>query len=470
MCKSRKQQKNEGVQLEIFSKRMGSPAGPADAGSGLRSATGVELDSRLRDQQRRTIQLIDAIADPANLAKAYQQVARNAGGPGVDGETVEELATRLSAELPNIGSQLREQKWNVAPVKKVLIPKASGGKRMLGVPTVRDRMVQQAIHQKLSPIYEPYFSPYSYGFRPGRNAQQAIRQAAEYVREGYSWVVDMDLEKFFDKINHDRLMSRLAKAITDKRLLRLIDQYLKAGMMHDGLMEQRVAGTPQGGPLSPLLSNIILDELDWELSRRGLRFCRYADDCNIFVGSRKAAKRVMESVNEFIEGTLKLKVNRNKTGVRRCEEVTFLGYTIQREGRIRAADKSIRRLKAKLRILTQRNRGVAFSELIRQINAVIRGWTNYFRLATCWLSSIRELDGWLRRKLRCYRLKQCGRVYTVYKLLRTLGIKKQRSWNVVIYSQGWWHMSNRMAVTQAMNLSWFDRQGLESLYRRMNPP
>jgi group II intron reverse transcriptase/maturase len=338
---------------------------------------------------------------------------------------------------------------------------------MLGIPTVKDRMIQQAIHQEINRYYEPWFSEHSYGFRPGRNAHQAIRQASAYIAEGKEWVVDIDLEKFFDKINHDRLMQRLSKGIGDKRLLRLINAYLKAGMMSDGLMEQRVAGTPQGSPLSPLLSNIVLDELDRELESRGLSFCRYADDCNIFVRSRKAGERVLNSLTNFIEEKLKLKVNLNKSGVRHCSEVKFLGYTIIQEGKIRVADKTIERFKSKVKELTKRNRGVKFEQIVKELNVMITGWANYFHLANCWLSSIKELDRWIRRKLRCYRLKQCGRKHTIVKLLQSMGIAKTTSWNIAMYSQGWWAMSNKMAVNKAMGLKWFSQMGLRSLQTSM---
>lgn len=338
---------------------------------------------------------------------------------------------------------------------------------MLGIPTVKDRLVQQAIHQQVNRYYDPHFSEHSYGFRPGRSAHQAILQASRYIAEGKKWVVDVDLEKFFDQINHDRLMQRLSKGIGDKRLLRLINTYLKSGIMDDGLVEQRTAGTPQGSPLSPLLSNIVLDELDKELESRGLSFCRYADDCNIFVGSRKAGERVLASITVFIEKRLKLKVNREKSGVRRCSDVKFLGYTLLPDGKIRVADKSIDRLKSKVRKLTQRNRGVKFERIVRELNSVIVGWAGYFRLANCWLSTIRDIDGWIRRKLRCYRLKQSGRKYSTYKLLRSLGIPENTSWNVVIYSQGWWAMSNKLALNQAMSPVWFAQAGLYSLYAEM---
>jgi group II intron reverse transcriptase/maturase len=320
------------------------------------------------------------------------------------------------------------------------------------------------MHQELNRYYEPIFSESSYGFRPGKSAHQAITQASKYIQEGKEWVVDIDLEKFFDKINHDRLMQRLSKGIGDKRLLRLIKAYLKAGMMDDGLVEQRIAGTPQGGPLSPLLSNIVLDELDKELEERGHRFCRYADDCNIYVNSRKAGERVMASIVDFIEKKLKLKVNHEKSGVRHCSDVKFLGYTLLPEGGIRVADKSIDRLKDKVREITRRNRGDKFETVINELNAVIRGWTNYFKLANVWLTNFRDLDGWIRRKLRCYRLKQCGRRYTIFKLLRSLGIPEGKSWNAIMYSQGWWQMSKKTAVGHAMDPNWFAQQGLQSLW------
>jgi len=380
----------------------------------------------------------------------------------------EELRQWLGKHINTLRETLLTEKYEVSAVRKVEILKPEGGNRVLGIPTVKDRLIQQAIHQELSRYYEPVFSESSYGFRPGRSAHLAIEQATKYIQEGKEWVVDIDLEKFFDKINHDRLMQRLSKGIGDKKLLRLINAYLKAGMMDDGLTEQRVAGTPQGGPLSPLLSNIVLDELDKELESRGHSFCRYADDCNIYVRSRKAGERVMTSIVDFIEKKLKLKVNKAKSGVRHCSDVKFLGYTLLPEGGIRVADKSIDRLKDRIREITRRNRGVKFEEVIRELNATIIGWTNYFRLANIWLTTFRELDGWIRRKLRCYRLKQCGRRYTIFKLLRSLDIPEGKSWNAIMYSQGWWQMSKKAAVGQAMDLNWFAQYGLQSLYLRMN--
>jgi group II intron reverse transcriptase/maturase len=262
-------------------------------------------------------------------------------------------------------------------------------------------------------------------------------------------------------------MQRLSKGIGDKRLLRLIKSYLTAGIMSNGLVEQRISGTPQGSPLSPLLSNIVLDELDKELEKRGHSFCRYADDCNIYVKSERAGQRIMASLIKFIEQKLKLKVNRKKSGVRHCSKVKYLGYTILPGGGIRVSDSSISRLKDKIRSTTKRNRGVKFSQVIDELNTQLRGWANYFRLADSWLSAFRSIDSWIRRKLRCYRLKQLGRKYTIFKFLRNLGIAENRSWGVVMYSGSWWNMSNRKVVNEAMGLRWFAQNGLQPISIQM---
>lgn len=467
MRKDNKQQKKApGAQLKIFSKT-GEPLKGSVDGIDKPLSHGVELSSRLESQRTLTRNLLEKIVDYENLKRAFAQVRANDGGSGVDGMAVEELRQWLGKNLNNLRDDLLNEKYAASPVRKVEIPKPTGGTRMLGIPTVKDRFIQQAIHQELSRYYEPHFSEHSYGFRPNRDAGQAILQAAEYIKEGKEWVVDIDLEKFFDKINHDRLMQRLSKGIGDKRLLRLINAFLKAGMMEGGLTEQRISGTPQGGPLSPLLSNIVLDELDKELETRGHSFCRYADDCNIYVKSKKAGERVLVSITEFIEKKLKLKVNMAKSSVRHCSDVKFLGYTLLSGGGMRVADQSIARFKGKVRDITKRNRGVEFSQVIKELNVVIRGWSNYYRYANKWLATIRDMDGWIRRKLRCYKLKQCGRRYPIYKMLRSLGIAEGTSWNVVMYSQGWWNMSNKEAVAQGLNLKWFALQGLQSLSVRM---
>lgn len=468
MRKDKEQQKKEEwQQLKLFSPSV-EPANTVGSRTTKGKRSGVELSSRLEQQRALTKNILERVVDYGNIDKAYRKVNANKGIGGIDGMDTGELRTWLGNHFQLLQGQILSGTYQVAPVRKAEIPKPNGGVRMLGIPTVKDRLVQQAIYQELSHYYEPYFSEHSYGFRPGRNAGQAILQASEYIAEGKGWVVDIDLEKFFDKVNHDRLMQRLGKGIGDKRLLRLINSYLKSGIMIDGIVEQRVQGTPQGSPLSPLLSNIILDELDMELEKRGLSFCRYADDCNIFVSSKKAGERVLKSITQYIEKKLKLKVNREKSGVRRCSEVEFLGYTILQDGKIRVADASVKRLKMKIREITKRNRGARLDQIIKELNSVIIGWTNYFNLANSWLTTFRDLDSWIRRRLRCYRLKQCGRKYTIYKFLRSLDIPEGTSWNVVMYSQGWWGMTSKVAVNKSMNLEWFARKGLQSLMTRMS--
>jgi RNA-directed DNA polymerase len=331
MCKERLQQKNEPCEQLTFFGKDGEPVLDSAGGTCRIRETGVELSSRLEQQRTLTQNILEKIVDYGNLNRAYRQVESNHGSSGGDKMEVEELREWLGGHLRELQASLLKETYEAGAVRKIEIPKPEGGTRILGIPTVKDRLIQQAIHQELNRYYDPYFSQYSYGFRPGRSARQAILQASSYIAEGREWVVDIDLEKFFDKINHDRLMQRLGKGIGDKRLLRLINQYLKAGMMAGGVTEQRLWGTPQGSPLSPLLSNIVLDELDRELEKRGLCFCRYADDCNIFVRSRKAGERVLASITDFIERKLKLKVNRAKSGVRHCSNVKFLGYTTMPE-------------------------------------------------------------------------------------------------------------------------------------------
>ncbi len=396
MSKSRRQQKRgEVIQLSLFDNS--NPDYHQAGGTGARKDTGVELLSQLERQRVLTGNLLESVMDYGNLHKAYQQVYKNGGKGGVDGMEVGELGMWLQKNVREIREEVLTERYRPEAVKKVMIPKPNGGERMLGIPTVKDRLLQQSIHQVLNRYYDPLFSESSFGFRPGRSAHQAIEQACVYVKSGKEWVVDIDLEKFFDKVNHDRLMQRLSKGIGDKRLLRLIKTYLRAGIMTDGLVEQRTAGTPQGSPLSPLLSNIVLDKLDKELEKRGHEFCRYADDCNIYVNSKRAGERVMESLINYIEQKLKLKVNRKKSGVKHCTQVKFLGYTILPGGDVRVSDVSIKRLKDKIREVTKRNRGVKFEQVIKELNTVIRGWANYFHLANRWLSTIRDIDGWLRR-------------------------------------------------------------------------
>lgn len=463
-----KGQKNEVSQLKLFNVQAGELTENSDSGTGARTLNREELLSVLEKQRTLTENLIERIVDDGNLMRAYKQVAKNDGSSGVDGMELNELREWLGRNIQKLQQELLSVQYVVSPVRKAEIPKPEGGKRMLGIPTVKDRLIQQAIHQELNRYYDPLFSKSSYGFRPGKSAHDAIVKASEYIKDGKEWVVDIDLEKFFDKINHDRLMQRLSKGIGDKRLLRLIRAYLKSGIMDHGLTEQRMAGTPQGGPLSPLLSNIVLDELDKELESRNHSFCRYADDCNIYVRSKKAGERVMASMIDFIENRLKLKVNREKSGVRHCSDTRFLGYTLMSDGGIRVADKSIIRLKYRIREITKRNRGVRFEIIIKELNAVIIGWSNYFKLANRWLATFRSLDEWIRRKLRCYRLKQCGRRYSIFKFLHSLDIPENKCWNAIMYTQGWWHLSSKVATSHAMNLNWFHKVGLQSLSVRMS--
>lgn len=453
--------------MELFTKQEKKPMLTEAERINGSQTIGAELLSRFQKEQALTQNIMERIVEHANLNKAYYQVVSNQGSSGVDEMDIEDFRQWYPSNIESLRKALLEEQYEVSAVRKVEIPKASGGKRVLGIPTVKDRFIQQAIHQQLSLHYEPYFSDGSYGFRNGRSAHQAIEKASDYIQEGKEWVVDIDLENFFDKISHDRLMQRLSKTVSDKRLLRLINAYLKAGMMEGGLIEQRISGTPQGGPLSPLLSNIVLDELDRELEIRHHSFCRYADDCNIYVKSRKAGERVMESIVEFIEKKLKLKVNRLKSGVKHCSQVKFLGYTIMSKGKIRVADKSIENFRNKIREITQRNCGVKFEGVIRELNQLLRGWTNYYRLANAWLKNIYDIDCWIRRKLRCYRLKQCGRKYTIVKFLRSIGCPEQKCWNVAMYSQGWWNMSKKTAVGHSMNIKWFEQHGLLSLTKML---
>ena len=379
MRKGRVQRKNKNsCQLELFDRLRGKPAGLPPSGTGEGKTVGAELSSQLERERALTSTILERIVAYGNLNRAYQRVVQNDGSSGVDGMDRKGFRQWYEENFQEIGNRLLREEYEVSPVLKVEIPKPTGGKRMLGIPTLKDRFIQQAIHQELSKHYEPYFSENSYGFRPGRNAHQAIEQAAEYIRTGKEWVVDIDLEKFFDKINHDRLMQRLSKRIGDKRLLRLIKAYLKAGMMEGGLIEQRLSGTPQGGPLWPLLSNIALDELDKELENRGHSFCRYAEDCNIYVGSKKAGERVMESIISYIEKKLKLKVNRSKSGVRHCSMVKFLGYTVMPRGKLLSNGKQLVKQHQSLRWLDSQESKMLSSETMwtkiydRKISAEFR--------------------------------------------------------------------------------------------------
>jgi len=351
------------------------------------------------------------------------------------------------------------------PVKEVLIPKPGGGTRRLGIPTVLDRFIQQAIQQVLSPIYDSTFSDHSYGFRPYRRAHQAVEQAKRYIAGGYEWVVDMDLEKFFDRVNHDILMGKLAGRIGDKRVLRVIRRYLQAGIMVNGVVQERWEGTPQGGPLSPLLSNILLDELDKELERRGHRFCRYADDANIYVKSKRAGERVFASIEEFLYKRLKLRVNREKSAVARYHERGFLGFsfTSGKTLKVKATEKSLDRFKDRVRGITRRSRGISLTQVIEELREYLRGWIGYFRLVET-LSVFQDLDGWIRRRLRCFVAKQwIKNCRTRYRNLIRLGVNDEQARMVAASRKGPWAMSNMKPLKIALSNRFFAGKGFLGL-------
>lgn len=411
------------------------------------------------------INLMEKICCKANLNQAYKRVKANKGAPGIDGLTVDELGTWIRDHKEQLIQSLLDGNYKPQPVRRVMIPKPGGGERQLGIPTVVDRLIQQAILQVLEPIFEPKFSNYSYGFRPNRSAHDALKQAKEYVEEGYNYVVDMDLEKFFDRVNHDILMSRLARVIGDKRLLKIIRGYLTAGIMQDGVVMSRYEGTPQGGPLSPLLSNVLLDDLDKELERRGHKFCRYADDQNIYVRSEQAGLRVYESVKKFLEKKLKLRVNEEKSAVAKVSERKFLGYCIENDGRLTVAKTSLARAKDKVRKLSWRSRGRSLEHVIKDLNLYLTGWLNYYRLSDT-MPLWRRLDSWIRRKLRCYKVKQLKGGKSLAKFLRGHGISDRESQQVSSSGKGWWRISRIPALHRALNIAWFKTQGLVCLEDR----
>src|SRR5437868_6469565 len=382
--------------------------------------------------------LMEQVCDPQNIVRAYRRVRSNKGKPGVDGMTVHQLADWLRENSAALTASLLDGTYRPQTVRGVQIPKPGGGQRQLGIPTVADRLVQQMMLQVLSPIFDPTFSNSSYGFRPGRDAHRALEQARKYVaQEGREFVVDLDLEKFFDGVNHDILMSRIARRIGDKRLLLIIRRFLQAGLMQDGVCVARDEGTPQGGPLSPLLANLLLDDLDQLLDSRDHRSCRYADDCNIYVRSLAAGQRVMASVTRFLEGKLKLRVNREKSAVAPVGERKFLGHRLLLNGKLGISPHSVKRAKERIRQITRRNRGVSFAQVIVELNLFLIGWLIYYRLAACRFE-LQCLDEWIRRKLRCYRLKQCKRGKSVARFLQRLGASPSLAHRVASSGKGWW--------------------------------
>lgn len=412
--------------------------------------------------------LMEAVVAAPNMRQALKRVKSNQGSPGVDGMTVRELAGYLREHWSRLRQELLEGRYQPQPVRRVEIPKPGGGVRQLGIPTVLDRLLQQALLQVLSPLYEPTFSSHSYGFRPGKSALQALAAAREHVAAGHTWVVDLDLEKFFDRVNHDLLMGKLAQRLEDRRVLRLIRRYLQAGVMLQGVVMERHEGTPQGGPLSPLLANILLHDLDRELERRGHRFCRYADDCNIYVRSRRAGERVLASVRGFLERKLRLRVNEAKSAVARPRERKFLGYRIIRqrgEARLNVAPASLKRAQDTIRAITKRHRGVSVERMLRELATFTDGWMGYFWQART-PSIFQHLDEWARRRVRCFIWKQWKtRRHRAQELLRA-GIGPWLAWGTAYDGPGLWRAAGSPALTQALTNARLKQLGYHSLHER----
>ena len=411
---------------------------------------------------------LERILSRENLLLAMKRVISNKGSHGVDGMTVYELKQFLQMNWIRIREGIFNNEYKPMPVRRVEIPKPSGGTRLLGIPTVLDRFIQQAIAQELNLIYDENFSENSFGFRPRRAAKDAIKKAESYINEGYRWVVDIDLEKFFDKVNHDILMYKLSKDIKDKRVLKLIRKYLQSGIMINGIVVSNEEGTPQGGPLSPLLSNIMLDELDKELEKRGHRFCRYADDCNIYVKSKRAGERVMENITSFIEGKLKLKVNINKSAVERPWKRKFLGFTLGimfGKAYSSISKQSLKKHKDKLREILSRSNPMTLEQRIIKLNQVNIGWINYYGIAKCKGIAV-QLDKWIKLRLRMCIWKQWKKVKTRYKNLKKLGLNHYQAIKFANTRKGYWRVANSDILTTTLTNQFFNDLGLKSLTRQ----
>ena len=434
-----------------------NPSGPGGAPSYATAREGKDTCSQGN-------LLMERVVERNNMFKALHRVESNRGACGVDGLEVKDLRHYLREHWLTIREQLLGDNYRPSPVRRVEIPKPEGGVRMLGIPTVIDRLIQQALLQQLTPVFDPDFSDNSFGFRPGKRAHDAVKQARSFIREGYRYVVDMDLEKFFDRVNHDILMSRVARKIEDKRVLRLIRGYLKAGIMQNGCCVERFEGTPQGGPLSPLLANILLDDLDKELEYRGLRFVRYADDGNIYVKSRRSGERVFGSVTKFVEGRLKLKVNREKSAVDRPWRRKFLGFSfsVEKETRVRVAPKTLVRFKDRVREITRRSVGISINERLRRLNEYLRGWFGYFKLMET-RRVLEDLDKWIRRRLCACLLKHWKRPRTKRKRLVSLGIPEDWASLISGSRKGCWRLALSPQIKKALGLAYWRTQGLFSL-------
>jgi RNA-directed DNA polymerase len=441
--------------------RTGKPSG-SDPRAKPASASSPAVTNPIRDS------LWARVFNRENLNEALRKVERNRGAPGMDGMTWQQLRPYLREHWPEVKARLEAGTYQPRPVRQQEIPKPQGGMRKLGIPTLLDRFIQQALLQVLTPLFEPTFSPHSYGFRPGRSAHDAVRAAREYINTGYGWVVDLDIEQFFDRVNHDKLMARVARVVKDKRVLKLIRKYLNSGIMVNGVRIERQEGTPQGGPLSPLLANIMLADLDRELEQRGHRFVRYADDCNIYVKSRRAGERVMTGVARFLEQRLSLKVNPKKSSVNRPTKLKFLGFSFwwPRRGQvsIRVARQAIERVRERLRQLTRRSRSGRLGEIIRDINEFTQGWIGYFRLSDA-AAAFQELDEWLRRRLRQLLWKRGKRGRTRWRTLVKAGVPPGLA-ALGAGGRSPWRMARTPVVNMAWNKAYWERQGLLSITRR----
>ncbi len=447
----------------------------AEAVKPLRPQQGAEQSpAQRKEESEATDDLWGRLWGRENLNAALKRVEQNGGAPGMDGMPGRELRLYLKAHWSELRTQLDTERYRPQPVRRVEIPKPDGGVRLLGIPTVLDRFLQQALQQELSKLFEPRFSPYSYGFRPGRSAHDAVKQAQAYMQAGYGWVVDLDLDHFFDRVNHDMLMARVARVVKDKRVLRLIRRYLESGVLVNGVVVTTEEGTPQGGPLSPLLANILLDDLDKELAQRGHKFVRYADDCNIYVQTPRAGERVLASVRRFVEQKLKLKVNEQKTKVDRPAKRKILGFRLFRQNgqvRIGIAPKSVQRLRDKLRDLTRRTQSGVLADVLEPVNRQVQGGGGYFRLADT-PTPFKELDEWLRRRLRQLLWKHWKRGTTRWRALVALGVPS------ILAASGAggtspWRMAASPAVQMALNNTYWNKQGLHSLletYHRLRQP
>jgi RNA-directed DNA polymerase len=454
---SDKRQKN---QLVLAFTEEGRSEAPRTPQEGTESPTAkCETERPARQEQ-----LMEEVCERGNCWQAYQRVKTNKGSPGIDGIKVGDLSSYLKQHWPRIREQLLSGTYQPQPARRVEIPKPDGGVRKLGIPTL-DRFIQQAVMQVLQRRWDRTFSEHSHGFRPKRSAHQAVTKAQQYIADGHRWVVDLDLEKFFDRVNHDKRMVAIARRVSDKRVLQLIGAFLKVGVLENGLVSPAEAGTPQGGPLSPLLSNIVLDELDRELERRKHRFVRYADDCNIYVRSQRAGQRVMKSVTGFLTGRLKLKVNEAKSAVARPWERKFLGFSFSnhKEPKRRIAPKVLLRCKQKIRELTRRTRGISLEQMLKELTAYLRGWKSYFGFCQT-SSALQHLDQWIRHRLRSMIWKQWKYGQQRYGKLRQHGVSQDLAAQTAGSPNGPWRLAKSPALSIALPLTYFDSLGLPRLF------